>query len=89
MPVKRRLHKRRIDPVAELRAWSELFDIGHDFFGDLEPLGFRGGDCDRAARLAARSAWRRFGAEFMETFKPDAVRARPWAFEEFGDPTCQ
>jgi hypothetical protein len=89
MPVKRRLHKRRIDPVAELRAWSELFDCGHDFFNDLELLGFTGGDCDAAARKAARVAWRRFGAAFMETWRPNEVRSQPWALEQFGDPTCQ
>jgi hypothetical protein len=86
MPAKRRIAKRRISPAAELAAWSELFDIGHDFFNDLEPLGFPGGDCDRAARKAARSAWRRFGAAFMENFQPDEVRLRPWAVEEFGYP---
>jgi hypothetical protein len=87
MPVKRRVHKRRLSPAAERQAWFEVFDCGHDFFNDLASLGFPGGDCDRAAQKAARSAWRRFGAAFMETWRSD-VRAQPWALEEFGDP-CQ
>jgi hypothetical protein len=85
MPVKRRIQKRRLSPAAELEAWRELFDCGHDFFNDLELLGFPGGDCDRAAQQAARLAWRRFGATFMETWRSD-VRSRPWALEQFGDP---
>jgi hypothetical protein len=86
MPAKRRIAKRRISPAAELQAWSELFDIGHDFFNDLAPLGFPGGDGDARAREAARKAWRRLGAAFMETFQPDGVRSQPWAVEEFGYP---
>lgn len=85
MPVKRRAHKRRISPDAERAMWSGLFECGYDFFNDLSPLGFPGGDCDAAARKAARKAWRRHGAAFMETWRSDV---QPWAQVEFGDP-CQ
>jgi hypothetical protein len=86
MPVKRRQPKRRISPEAEAAAWGDLFGCGHDFFGDLEDFGFPGGDADRAARRAARDAWRRFGTTFMRTWSGVTP---PWAFLEFGAPRCQ
>jgi hypothetical protein len=86
MPVKRRLAKRRISPEAETAAWADLFSTGHDYFCDLEPFGFPGGDSDRAARQAARDAWRRFGADFMRTWSGVVP---PWAFLEFGEPPCR
>lgn len=40
MPVKRRTTKRRFSSAAELKLWWDVFDIGHDFFGDvLEATG--------------------------------------------------
>jgi hypothetical protein len=77
MPVKRRL-----GPAAEVEAWSEIFQCGYDFFGDLEPLGFKGGDADRAARAAAPEAWARLGALCLETH----ADRKPWALEKFGQP---
>jgi len=88
MPVKRRVPKGKIGPAAELAAWSELFETGYDFFGDLEPLGFNGSsDADRASRAAAKEAWERLGGLFMQTWQPEPNgRQKPWAFEEYGEP---
>jgi hypothetical protein len=89
MPVKLRHSKRRCGLEAEAAAWAELFSVGYDFFGDLEPFGFPGGDADRKARAAAREAWRRFGTAFMANWKPTDTRDQPWAFSEFGAPPCR
>jgi hypothetical protein len=91
MPVKRRQGKRRLGEAAELEAWGELFTCGYDFFGDLEPFGFPGGDTDRAARAAAPQAWKRLGIAYLETawadrYKGSGQRQTPWAVEEFGYP---
>jgi hypothetical protein len=86
MPVRRRQSKRRLDPAAEVRAWAELFEVGYDFFGDLEPLGFDGRqDSDRAAREAAPEAWRRLGAAFLA--QRELTAKVPWALEQFGMPS--
>ena len=87
MPVKRRITKQRTGDAAELKAWSDLFECGYDFFGDLEPYGFPGGDACAAAREAARDAWQRMGVAFMETWKPvPNSREQPWALDQFGPP---
>jgi hypothetical protein len=90
MPVKRRLSKRRLGDTAEAEAWSELFQCGDDFFGDLEPLGFHSTrDGGRAARSAAAEAWDRLGAFYMQNIWPhqdQSVRKKPWALEKFGYP---
>jgi len=86
MPVKRRTPKARRDDAAELAAWSMTFQTGRDYFHDLAPFGIDGMD-SAAVRTAARAAWRRLGARFMETWSPDpAGRQRPWALEELGAP---
>lgn len=72
MPVKRRRGKRRLHPRAELEAWSGAFECGHDFFSELEEIGFpnhvggRQFDLTEEFREAARDAWNRLGAAFME-----------------------
>ena len=85
MPTKRtrRSRNRRAD---EVRAWADLFTTGRDYFGDLTPLGFPGGDGDRAARDAAGQAWARLGAAFMATWRPTSTRQTPWALDRFGEP---
>jgi hypothetical protein len=91
MPVKRRQGKRRVGDAAEVEAWAELFGYGYDFFGELEPFGFPGGDACRAARAAAPDAWQRLGTTYLETVwadrnKAPGQRQTPWAVEEFGYP---
>lgn len=77
MPIKRRTPKHRINPEAELAAWSEAFESGLDFFGDLADFGLQ---CDAAVRAAMPCAWKRLGAAFMARWVPNAARALPWAF---------
>jgi hypothetical protein len=89
MPVKRRQTKRRLGDAAEVQAWAELFGCGYDFFGDLEPFGFPGGDACRAARAAAQDAWKRLGTAYLETVwaaRGPGEPATPWAVERFGYP---
>ncbi|MEP7241746.1 MAG: hypothetical protein ABI697_12740 [Devosia sp.] len=97
MPVKRRAGKRRVDPQAEIMAWSGLFRCGYDFFGELEPWGFggRADPTDTEARMAAPTVWARLGPSFMDWFDegrrgslPHATgdNGEPWALTEFGDP---
>ncbi|WP_214471078.1 hypothetical protein [Mesorhizobium sp. dw_380] len=85
MPVKRRAGKKHIS--AEVQAWAELFQTGHDGFGDLSELGYpwtREGE--EAARWAAPEAWARLGAAFLNT-RPDWWTTTPaWALDKFGDP---
>lgn len=88
MPVKRRRPKYRVDSAAELAAWAPLFDSGYDFFGDLAPFGFPGGDADEAVRAAAPEAWRRLGAAYLTSELYDPSRAC-WALETFGRPPCR
>ena len=80
MPVKSRRPKRRRSNIADLDAWSMLFETGCDFFGDL---GFRTND---EAQEAAREAWHRLGRRFLETYTPTLAQPVPWALEVFGDP---
>jgi hypothetical protein len=88
MPRKRRTPKRRIDRAVELKAWTDLFETGFDFFDDLDEFGLVG---DENKRTAARSAWKRLGAEFMHIWreKPHFAGQMLWAFEQFGEPPCQ
>jgi hypothetical protein len=76
MPAKRRHSKRRIGENP--KAWRMLFETGHDYLRDL-PMP------EDEAREAARDAWREFGQDFMAR-RTNAVRAIPWALEQFGDP---
>ena len=84
MPVKKRTAKRRLDPAAELDAWSMAFQCGHDYFGDLPEIGvpMDGHGPDRAA---AEAAWHRLGARFLAE-RRDPVLGTPWAPSEFGEP---
>ncbi len=84
MPAKKRAAKRRIDPVAELEAWSTAFWCGHDYFGDLPEIGvpMNGRDPERAA---AEEVWHRLGARYLATRDPREAYA-PWALLEFGEP---
>jgi hypothetical protein len=89
MPAKRIRAKRRLGPAAEAEAWAELFSCGDDWFGDLEPLGFQGGDAhaDPATRAAALEAWQRLGELYMRDIWPRDRHHKPcWALEQFGPP---
>ena len=86
MPVKKRAAKRRLDALAELAAWSMVFQSGWDYFGDLPRIGVamdeRG---HRPERAAAEEAWHRLGARFLAE-GADPVQDTPWALSEFGKP---
>ncbi|MBR1246143.1 hypothetical protein JQ609_04265 [Bradyrhizobium sp. AUGA SZCCT0169] len=74
--------------AAEVAAWGGVFSCGYDFFGDLEPFGFPGGDSCRAARAAAPDVWRRLGKSWLESgaHKAHGQPETPWALEQFGYP---
>ncbi|QIG92279.1 hypothetical protein [Bradyrhizobium sp. 6(2017)] len=81
MPVKRRVPKQRsLSPADELRAWSEMFDVGFDFFDDLEDIGL---SATGEGHPLAEDAWRRLGAEYLRAEPADKVC---WALEKFGRP---
>lgn len=89
MPRKQRHGKRRISPEAELEAWSQVFDCGHDFFGELADILDLGQQAppnsieyDKASRIEAETAWPRLGAAYLERY-PNQGK---WAREQFGDP---
>ena len=86
MPLKRRTEKRRMDPAAELAAWSMVFQSGWDYFGDLPRLGVLMDEHGhRPDRAAAEEAWRRLGARFLA--EPQDPHLTPsWALKEFGEP---
>jgi hypothetical protein len=87
MPAKTRRPKRRTSLAAEVEAWSMVFEVGTDYFGDLVEFGFEAGcEGDAAIQAAARKAWRRLGAAYMRTRIPDRNREQPWALEQFGEP---
>jgi hypothetical protein len=86
MPRKLRRPKRRINSDEEYEAWAIMFMSGFDYLNDLDVFGFKSKD---EKREAAREAWQRFGARFMEHFVPYDWRPLPWAHEEFGEPPCR
>lgn len=88
MPVKRRVHKRRLSQAAELQAWECLFDTGHDFFDDLPEIGVQTDAYSVPNVSAARQAWHRLGSAFLANRQSDPER-QPWALRTFGDPSCQ
>jgi len=79
-----------------LAAWRETFDCGHDFFGDLEPLGIvdpvdvfplNAREMARVTFMAAAvDAWKQVGAVYMSGWRPNGAREKPWALEQFGEP---
>lgn len=83
MPVRRRIAKRRFNEDDELDAWGTMFETGYDFFHDLEQFGICG---HKAATRAAGPAWRRLGARFMVTWRPNVNVQTPWAILTFGPP---
>ena len=85
MPVKRRGSKRRLDPIAEARAWACAFQSQFDFFGDLEEFGLTD---DRAVLEAMPDAWRRLGRVVLHNGMADD-NGKPWALEQFGEPPCR
>jgi hypothetical protein len=92
MPVKRRASKQRFTETALLEAWSATFEFGHDFFGDLQPLTLSNEESAQARaafKAKAYEAWERLGAAFMAAWQSNDVREKPWAFEQFGEPSCQ
>lgn len=95
MPMKRRLDKRR--EIVAPEAWNVMFECGHDFLRDLEPLGLPDAlqlptesEVHKAAKAAwdeaARNAWALHGRAFMLQWEPQPNRALPWAAEAFGLP---
>ena len=95
MPTKRRKDKRRGTVAPD--AWDMLFTCGHDYLGDLAPLGLPDplhlppeSDARAVAQAAwdeaARDAWTRHGAAFLRQWEPVPGRAVPWAAEAFGLP---
>ena len=97
MPRKLRAAKERYDAEAEVERWSMMFECGADYFresGVTLPLDIWPPEdrppFERALREAARAAWQRVGARFLE--RRDGAnewRDTPWALEQFGDPPCQ
>lgn len=83
MPVRRRHAKRRFNEDDELDAWGVMFEMGYDFFHDLEQFGI----CGHAAAVRASGpAWRRLGAKFMATWRPSVNVSTPWALTKWGRP---
>ena len=100
MPVKRRVSKRRdLTDTALLEAWRTTFECGHDFFGDLGPLGIvesplvSSAEKREKARAAfiskAHEAWEQLGAAYLDEWQPTVVREQPWALEQFGEPNAR
>ena len=85
MPVKMRAAKRRLDPGAELKAWSLYFQSGHDYLGDLPEIGVPTGPYHDPDRVVGEEVWHRLGARFLEE-AADPLLGTPWALREFGEP---
>lgn len=95
MPIKRRKDKRRATVAPE--AWDMKFKSGHDYFGDLGPLGLYHParlPVDDDARMAVeaawdeatREAWRMYGAAYMRDWQPEPGMETPWALDTYGEP---
>ncbi|MDG1117227.1 MAG: hypothetical protein P8N72_08875 [Flavimaricola sp.] len=93
MPIKRRKDKRRATVAPE--AWDMMFKSGHDYFGDLDPLGLpnrlRLPIDDRMAAEAAwdeatREAWGMYGAAYLRQWREYRSEKAPWALETYGEP---
>jgi hypothetical protein len=90
VPVKRRVAKRRGDPAAELEAWSCYFSFGADYFGDLKQRwGLTQDETSLRARIEVKEAWSRLAGAFLETWKGDSYRPRPWAETKLGNPALE
>ncbi len=85
MPPKRRTDKRRLDPAAELQAWSGAFQSHWTYFGELEEIGVATDAYGRPDRAVAEEAWHRLGGRFLAEMH-DPVRGDPWALKKFGEP---
>lgn len=89
MPVKRpRARIQTPRPDAPLAAWADLFALGADYFGNLDPY-----DIDPRDEAAVRDAWLHYGGAYLdvwhalrETYFPNDPSAKPWALTKFGDP---
>ncbi len=86
MPVKARRPKRRVTEAAELSAWQDVFQTGYDFFDDV---GFSHRESDPAFQVAAREAWKRLGARYLEIRSESEADCSPWALQEFGTLPCR
>lgn len=83
MPPRPKNNKRR--GVAGLDEWESVFASGFDFFDELPPCGIDTDAYGRPDIEAARQAWERLGAEFMQLPRhPDLGPS--WAELEFGGP---
>ena len=85
MPPKRRTGKRRLDPAAELEAWSGAFQGHWTYFGELGEIGVETDAYGRPERAVAAAAWHRLGARFLAE-KADPKLGTPWGLSEFGEP---
>ena len=85
MPVKRRHKKRRLDPAAELEAWSGAFQSHYTYFGELEEIGVDTDAQGQPDRAVVEAAWHRLGVRFLAE-KADPVLGTPWAVLELREP---
>jgi hypothetical protein len=72
-----------VDPVAEMKAWYNVFLSSFDFFGDLQF------DTDEEAQQYAPEVWKRVGHLFLERYKGTIQEQSgivPWALKKFGPP---
>lgn len=86
MPAKRRLAKARTTPMAEAKAWSDVFWGNCDYISSLEAHGGVEVIGHQVSREDAEEAWHRLGAIYLEHFLDRDERV-PWALKEFGEPT--
>jgi len=81
------MRKRHEVDVIELENWRMVFETGHNFFTWDHNIGVDARD-EAAFLPAARDAWQRLGAAFLDGWEPGYTNVkRPWALEQFGDPS--
>ncbi|OBQ94158.1 hypothetical protein [Mesorhizobium sp. AA23] len=80
MPVKRRISKRH-RLLAQMSRWEDLFEYGHDWFGDHAELGY-GSEAEMKAD--APEAWSVLGAAFLAHRQ---TQGPVWALVQFGEPS--
>jgi hypothetical protein len=100
MPVKRRTSKARMKPHEECGFWADFFDHGGFLLAGWEtelglPLAGSWRERQEAERspavmVAARDAWRRLGAQYLDGALGHRegvdMGAGRWALAEFGEP---
>jgi len=87
MPLKRRVDKRRIDPRADMEAWSSTFDCGVTFDGDLDPVGIPTA-IGRPTSAEIEQAWHRLGSAYIAERGHETGHGAPlWCLRQFGEPS--